>query len=236
MQKSSKLASRSVLRVSGVDAQSFLQNIFTNDIRRVAAGVLQYNLLLTPQGKVLHDVFIFMRDDAYFIDIETCRRDDLLKRLAIFKLRAKVDIEKTFLCVFSYSEGFSDPRHKKLGHRFYGEDKEAGEEGAYDDFLISLGIPNGSKTIHYEKDFAHELNLDVLNAIAWDKGCFIGQEVVARVYNRGLAKKRLLILKGRNLKPDGDIRQVNSTADIALAVLRLDDAREGLERPEYLPP
>lgn len=235
MQKNSKFGSRCVLRVSGVDAQSFLQNIFTNDIRRVAAGVLQYNLLLTPQGKVLHDVFIFMQDNAYFIDVETARRDDLLKRFAIFKLRAKVDIEKTSLSVFSSSEGFGDPRYKKLGQRLYAEDKEAGEEGVYDDFLINLGIPNGSKTIHYEKDFAHELNLDALNAIAWDKGCFIGQEVVARVYNRGLAKKRLLIIKGQNLKPDGDIRQVNSTADIALAVLRLDGTREGLERPEYLP-
>lgn len=229
------LHARKVLRIGGPDAATFLQNIFTNDIRRVSDGVLQYNLLLTPQGQVLHDVFIFARDGGYFIDVESTRADDLLRRLKIFKLRAQIDMAETPLRVVAGSDGMKDPRHEKLGHRLYTENATEGHGGNYDDLCISLGIPNGTKTVRYEKDFAHDVNLDLLNAIAWDKGCFIGQEVAARVHNRGLAKKRLMIVTGEGLAGEGDIRQVNTAKTQGLAVLRLDSLPENAIKPDYLP-
>ncbi len=234
MNQKQHLDNRSLLRISGEDAESFLQNIFTNDLRAVKDG-LQYNLLLTPQGMVLHDVFVFRRDDAFFIDVETPQLPDLTKRLTMFKLRAKVDMAPSALKVFADTAGYADPRHEKLGFRLYTEEiLQADAATAYDDLAISLGIPNGLKTIRYGKDFSHEVNLDHLNAISWTKGCFIGQEVAARVYNRGLAKKRLVIMSGVDLKAEGDVRQVNSTGTQALAVLRLDDLPENAAKPAYL--
>lgn len=233
MNQNQQLEDRKILRIGGPDAATFLQNIFTNDIRKVSGDVLQYNLLLTPQGQVLHDVFIFFRDNAYFLDVETARVEDLLKRLKIFKLRAQIEISETGLHVIAGTEGMKDPRHTKLGHRLY-TDKTAQGQG-YDDLCISLGIPNGTKTIRYEKDFSHDVNLDLLNGIAWDKGCFIGQEVAARVHNRGLAKKRLMIVQGQGLAVGEDIRQVNTAGTQGLAVLRLDSLPENALKPDHLP-
>ncbi len=238
MNQKQHLDNRSLLRVGGEDAETFLQNIFTNDLRHVQDG-LQYNLLLTPQGMILHDVFVFRRDGAFFIDVETPQLADLTKRLTMFRLRAKVELSaaslKTYSCVSAEGGGYADPRDSKLGFRFYTDEMlPADVATVYEDQMIALGIPNGLKTIRYGKDFSHEINLDHLNAISWTKGCFIGQEVAARVYNRGLAKKRLVILSGSDLKAEGDVRQVNSTGTQGLAVLRLDDLPQNAVKPAYL--
>jgi folate-binding protein YgfZ len=236
-----RLDDRSILRVSGEDAEAFLQNVFTNDIRKTRPDTLQYSLLLTPQGQVLHDVFVFKDEGGFYIDVETARKDDLLKRLGIFRLRAKVAIEEAPLFVgFSMYAGegdfsFSDPRYAALGHRLYSrKEMPSGDSAIYNDLCIRFGVPNGGAAIRHGKDFAHEVNLDHLNAFAWDKGCFIGQEVAARVHHRGLAKRRLMIVHGENLIHGEDIRQVDSSGRKGLAILRLDSLPEGAEIPPYL--
>src|SRR5690606_20547384 len=121
------------------------------------------------------------------------------------------------------AEGLADPRLPALGRRFYTpeEPAETAEDASvYHDLRIALGIPDGGRTAQQQKDFPADLNLDRLNAIAWDKGCFIGQEVAARMHHRGLAKKRLMILGGSGLAPgdpltlDGrvmrEVRDVNT--------------------------
>lgn len=232
------LKSRSILHVHGEDAQSFLQNIFTNDMNKVVEGMLQYTLLLTPQGMVLHDVFVFRHADGFAIDVQTTRQDDLLRRLNMFKLRAKVTIDHSDLTIYAQNTGgMNDPRTPQLGTRLYTSDKiTALGEIVYDDFCLSLGVPNGEQNIRYGKDFSHDVNLDKLNAFSWNKGCFIGQEVAARVENRGLVKRRLVITTTAKVQEGDDVRGIDSTQKNAIAVMRLDAIEgAGAQLPSYFP-
>lgn len=232
------LKSRSILYVHGEDAQSFLQNIFTNDVTKIIESELQYTLLLTPQGMVLHDVFVFRHADGFAIDVQTTRQEDLLRRLNMFKLRAKVTIAATDLNVYAQNAGgMKDPRFQQLGARVYTTDKIAAlDEITYDDFCLSLGVPNGEQNIRYGKDFSHDVNLDKLNAFSWNKGCFIGQEVAARVENRGLVKRRLVITTPAKLQEGDDVRGTDSTQKNVIAVMRLDAIEAaGAQLPVYFP-
>lgn len=236
------LPHRRLIAVTGPDATDFLQNVMTGDIRQAGADQMIYALLLTPQGQILHDFFVSRIPDAdgYYVDIDGLRMDDFLARLKIFKLRAKVDIQPVdpaSLQVFIHAtEGFTDPRHESLGKRLYratltGEDIN-GDSDDYLDICTRAGIPD-THALHVQKDFVADMNLDKLGAIAWDKGCYIGQEVTARMHYKGLAKKRLLIIEGRNIATGdmlfnegrvvGDIRQMNPRNPVqGLGLVRLD--------------
>ncbi len=229
------LSDRRLVRVAGEDAETFLQNIVTNDVRGVVPGKLMYACLLTPQGAWLHDFFILPDEGGYLLDCEASRADDLLRRFNIFKLRSRVsfsDVTDTQVyAITKGGRGYPDPRRETLGFRVYTKDKiPADPVSRYYDFCIEQGVPCGSLTIKPEKETMADVNLDLLNAVAWDKGCFVGQEVAARMHNRGLTKRRLFVVLGNKLKPGvlkqgandaGEIRQVNSTGDKALAVIKL---------------
>jgi folate-binding protein YgfZ len=246
-----RLDDRCLLKVSGDDAASFLQNLVTNDIFKTPV----YACLLTPQGRFLHDLFITRDGDDFFLECETARREDLMRRLKFFTLRSKTILEDchSLFDVYATTEktGFADPRLPELGHRFYLPRKERLENTAarhhYSDLRIRLGVPEGSD-MKPEIDVAADVNLDKLNAVSWDKGCFVGQEVTARMNHRGLVKKRLVIVSGESLKAGesllqegrvvGEVRAVNSTGNQGLAVLKLDALSGTLPVattvPEYL--
>lgn len=236
------LSDRRLVHVSGADARDFLQNIMSNDVDKTADGGLVYSLLLTPQGQFLHDFFVLqdvLTQNGYLLDIHQDQVEAFLKRMVMFKLRAKVVLEQlTPDRCFIYShaqEGMVDPRLPALGNRYYTAQTqtEASDNlSLYHDARIALGIADGSRTVKAQKDFPADMNLDHLHALGWDKGCFIGQEVVARMYHRGLAKKRLVMITGEELqagdilspagRPVGEIRETNTQGDMALALLRLD--------------
>ena len=239
-----QLDHRRLIAITGADATDFLQNVMTGDIRQVADGKMIYALLLTPQGQILHDFFVSRLPDAdgYLVDIDGARLDDFLGRLKIFKLRAKVDIRPVppeELSVFvDASEGLADPRHPSLGMRLYSAAMGSDLNGDADDYMdicTRAGIPD-TLAFHMQKDFVADMNLDKLGAIAWDKGCYIGQEVTARMHYKGLAKKRLLIIEGKHIATGdmifagervvGDIRQLNPRNPAqALAIVRLDSVQ-----------
>lgn len=234
------LDDRVVWRVWGEDAESFLQGIFTNDVKRLSADTLQYTLLLTPQGQVLQDVFLFSRDHCFYIDVEKAMQDDLLRRMTMYRLRSKVSWELSNIsvvyCENNDEAAIADPRYKALGFRKYLDRCEGIEKGAeeYAELCLSYGIPNGTRTIRYGKDFAHDVNLDRLGAFSWNKGCFIGQEVAARVENRGLVKKRLMILDKGDVPEGTDVRQVSKQGYPKLAIFRIADKINGLRLPPYM--
>lgn len=240
----SRLHDRRLISVSGPDAMDFLQNVMTADIRTLTDNNMIYSLLLTPQGQFLHDFFVSRQpaQEGFIVDIFSVRADDFLSRLAIFKLRAKVDIrplDEGAVKVYAHpSQGLRDPRHSALGCRLYTADvpPTAGiQQGMHDDYIdlcTRHGIPD-TPAIQPQKDFAADMNLDLLGAIAWDKGCYIGQEVTARMHYKGLAKKRLLIVEGRDITEGdmlfnggrvvGEVRQSNPReTEQALALVRLD--------------
>ena len=189
------LPGRALIRVTGEDRVTFLQGLVTNDVERVAADGIVYSCLLTAQGKFLHDFFMVHDGDAIVIDGEGGERAaDLLRRLTMYRLRAKVQMVLVEgAAVYAVSEGgVLDPRHAGLMRRAF--EKPNGEErpfAEWDAARIRLGVPDGSRDMAVEKDTPLDCGLDRMNAISFGKGCYVGQEITARMNYRGLVKKRL---------------------------------------------
>lgn len=210
---------RGVLRIAGEDRVSFLQGLVTNDVTRAAAGEAVYAALLTAQGRFLHDFFIVTDGDALLLDCEAERRADLLRRLSMYKLRAKVTIEdKTdslaVILIWGDDAGsatssagaiaiHTDPRLPALGARaivaatdaegwIAGRGLAKADEDGYDRHRIALGVPDGSRDLPVERALLLENGIDELHGIDWQKGCYVGQEVTARMRYRSLVRKQLL--------------------------------------------
>jgi folate-binding protein YgfZ len=203
-----KLDDRALIALSGPEARGFLQGLITNDIERLAPGKALYAALLTPQGKILFDFLIAEGDGAILLDCAADARDALLKRLKMYRLRAKVEIEaRDQLAVLvgltgrhaQYGITFADPRLDALGHRTIGaraEMPESADDGSsqYRAHRLDLGVPEGAD-FGQDKMFALDAGLDELHAVSFDKGCYVGQELTARMKHRGTARKRLLPVK-----------------------------------------
>jgi folate-binding protein YgfZ len=204
------LEDRSIVAVSGPEARPFLQSLITNDIEKLAPRRAIHAALLTPQGKILFDFLIAEGDAAILIDCARASRDALVKRLTMYRLRAKVEIEaRDQLAVLVGLTGrptergltFEDPRLAALGHRTIGASAEMpnvplGPE-AYHKHRLELGVPEGGD-FGSDKIFALDAGLDELHAVDFEKGCYVGQELTARMKHRGTARKRLLLVDGED--------------------------------------
>ena len=200
-----RLPNRGLLRVSGEDAEDFLQNLVSNNIARASADTAVYATLLTPQGKFLHDFFAIRDDAGFLLDCEADRLPDLKRRLTLYKLRAKVELSdetenwQVLAILNGEAEGalvFADPRHDGMGRRAIlpAETTVEGDEApfeAYEARRIGLGLPDGSRDIEVEKSFLLEHRMDEFNAIDFKKGCYVGQELTARTKYRGNVRKKL---------------------------------------------
>ncbi|MEM9633215.1 MAG: folate-binding protein [Pseudomonadota bacterium] len=216
------LADRSVIRVSGQEAQHFLQNLVTADIDEIDRTGAGASALLTPQGKILFDFLIYKTDDAYLIDTPSCTAADLLKRLTFYRLRAKVDLEMMpeNIAIYAVWDGpaqaasaivaVTDPRLPALGQRLVGPAEalaselgtDPSEAEAYDSLRIRLGVPEGLKDYDYSDIFPHDADLDQLGGVSFKKGCYVGQEVVSRVHHRGTARKRFVQVESSSPLPE----------------------------------
>ena len=209
------LEDRSIIAVTGPEARTFLQGLITNDIEKVAPDRAVYAALLTPQGKILFDFLIAGGDGALLIDCHRNGRDALIKRLSMYKLRAKVQIEaREQLAVLAGLTGppadrgvtFEDPRLPALGHRTIGARAEmptATDTAAhYHARRLEFAIPEAND-FGSDRMFALDANLDELHAIDFEKGCYVGQELTARMKHRGTARKRLLLVEGDTVLPAG---------------------------------
>ena len=210
------LTDRAVIAVGGPDRIGFLQGLVTNDVTLAEQGLGVWSALLTAQGKYLHDFIILADGDRLLLDVEAGRREDLLRRLRLFRLRAKVDLtdltgewvvladpapaETAPGTVTAIDGGYVlvDPRHSGLGRRFVLRADAAAafapiaDTGDWDRARIALGIPDGSRDLIPEKSILLDNGFDELHGVAWAKGCYVGQELTARTKYRGLVKKRLV--------------------------------------------
>jgi tRNA-modifying protein YgfZ len=197
------LKSRALVRVSGPDWRSFLQGLLTQDVETLAAGEARFAALLTPQGKLLFDLFLIGDEDGCRLDVAAERRDSLIQRLSIYRLRAKVEIAavdepvKALWGVAEAPEGWRrDPRMAALGWRGYGAQAAPGaitaDEDAYDAHRLALGVPDPGKDCPPETAYPIEANFDLLGGIDFKKGCFVGQETTSRMKRRGAIKSRML--------------------------------------------
>ncbi len=201
------LHDRAIVAVSGDDAEGFLNRLFTNNMLAMRSGEARYAALLSPQGKLLFDFLVVRRPGAFWID---CRREQaaaFARKLETVKLRAKVVIadqsgEMAVAALWGGSVGtapglvFRDPRHDGLGHRIVAPldalDGFEGDVDAYQAHRIALGVPEGGLDFTYGDTFVHDANLDLLHGVDFDKGCYVGQEVVSRVHHRKSARKRVV--------------------------------------------
>lgn len=232
-----RLDSRALIIVSGPEARSFLHNLLTQDVESLEPGEVRYAALLGPQGRLLFDLFV--HDDPLGVVVECAaeRRAALLQRLTIYKLRAKVELMQDDRAVFAAwgedrPDWPSDPRLPGLGRRWIGEAQEAGStEAACRAYLLARGVPD-TTDFKPDADYPIEVDLDLLNAIDFQKGCFIGQETTSRMKRRGVIKTRLMPIRFEGDPPvfgaevlNGDLRagEVRAGEDgRAMALLRLD--------------
>ncbi len=249
-----------IISLTGEDVRDFLNDILTAQINTLASDTARAACLLSPQGRILFDMMVMATADTVFLVTETEQAAPLAKRLTMYRLRRKIEITvNSNLCAghiwgenhanFSVPNSFIsayDERHKALG-KLVLFSKTVGlpeqEEAKYWQALrISLGVPEGATDLTPNRALMLEAGLHLLGAIDFEKGCYVGQEVTARTYYRGLVKRRLLpisfygkLISGQALqRGDKTIGQTGSTAslpdrgDIALASLRLDAVQDSL--------
>ena len=191
---------RAVLSVTGADARALLQDLVTNDLDRLGDGNLVYAALLTPQGKYLFDFFVGLDGDALFIDVARDQAAPLAQRLSMYKLRRDMDIAATETPVaLVWGEGEPpagarpDPRDPALGWRVYGgaDGFDAADRAAYDDLRIANCAPETGVELLPNDTFILEAGFERLNGVDFRKGCYVGQEVTARMKHKTELKKGL---------------------------------------------
>lgn len=261
------LSDRGIIRVAGEDARSFLQGLLTADMDKVAVEKPAFAALLTPQGKVIADMIVAEADGewggALYLDVPRALAPDLAKRLGMYKLRAKVTIENLSDTggVAVYYEGdlppeeagvsYPDPRLPALGMRLIAEaewlrnETFDGEE-RWQAHRIALGVPEGGKDFIYGDVFPHEADMDQLNGVAFDKGCYVGQEVVSRMQHRGTARTRVVPVRypegfsaDEGIEVTAGEKMLGRTCTqisggIGLAMLRLDRVADALAAGETI--
>ncbi len=237
------LSDRALIVVTGSERVSFLNGLLTNSLAPTAHGAAVYACLLTPQGKFLFDFFVRADGERLLLEVDAARRADCLRRLSLYKLRADVSLagEDSYSVIAGFDTpmpdfGFADPRHPQMGWRGWVAKDQASlttePADAYHRHRITLGVPDGGSDLVPERSILLEFNLDSLNAIDFQKGCYIGQELTARTKYRAVLKRRAqpvrlegpMPLPGTPILADGkDIGELRSVVPgLALALIRLD--------------
>lgn len=240
------LPHRGVVEVKGPDALSFLQGLVTNDVDQATDGRAIYAALLTPQGKVIVDFIVVPTQGGYLVDLPAERAGDLVSRLKKYKLRAKVEIadRSAELGVASIEDArglndviaFKDPRLEALGVRVIGArgtleavlaaaGYRVAPADAYEARRIALGVPEGAE-IEAESAFPLDFNFEELHGVDFKKGCYVGQELTARMKHRGTARKRILPISADALLPPAGTAV--TVAGTAVGEVRASRERHGL--------
>ena len=199
-QLSGMIADRAVLAMEGTDARAVLQGVVTSDVDRLAPDCALYSALLTPQGKYLFDFFMGLRGGEMFIDVARDQAAPLAQRLMMYRLRRDMEIAGAETPVaLVWGEGAPppgarpDPRAAGLGWRVYGAapDVEAAARADYDALRIAHTAPETGVELLPNETFILEAGFERLNGVDFRKGCYVGQEVTARMKHKTELKKGL---------------------------------------------
>ena len=199
------MSARRVLRITGRDRIEFLQNLVTNDVAGAADGIV-WAALLTPQGKYLADFFLVGDGEAILLDVAEGLAAGLLQRLNMYKLRADVAIEATDIVVSQglgdAPEGaFADPRHASLGWRAY--DGRAGDMTDWTARRVAAGVPESGIELIPNDSYPLEVGFEAFNGVDFKKGCYVGQEVTARMKHKTELRKGLVQVHVEGQAPVG---------------------------------
>lgn len=257
-----RLDDRAVVRIAGPEAAALLQNVLTLDVPAADRHGSGYGALLTPQGKILWDFLLHRIGEDYFVDIRADQAEAFAKRLGLYKLRAKMEIAAApDMGVFvEWSEAAgpaaaaassstdggatapADPRLPNLGRRWVAPAGSVATDAAAADWhrhRIALAVPEGGVDFVFGDTFPHDAAMDSLHGVAFDKGCYIGQEVVSRMRHRGTARRRIVAVNARGPLPEPGAEVVagetplgrlgSSAEGRGIALLRLDRLRAALD-------
>lgn len=238
------MTARRILRLTGNDTEDFLQGLITNDIKRANDGLV-YAAVLTPQGKFLADFFVTRDGDDFLMDVSEALADGLIKRLTMYKLRADVQITDSGLSVQrgtgpAPEGGMADPRHPDMGWRAY-SDAAASDDGSdWDAIRITHCIPETNIELTPDS-YILENQFEALNGVDFRKGCYVGQEVTARMKHKTELRKGLRRVAVEASAPVGtDITANGKTigtlftqaGGYGLAYLRFDRVQDEMQAAE----
>ncbi len=263
--KAAFLPDRGVVKVSGEDARAFLDGLLTTNVELVTPGIGRFGALLTPQGKIIVDFLVTEAPDAhgggFVFDVPLALAQAFATKLGFYKLRKKVTVDNlsSQLGVMAVWDGapatkpdlaFEDPRDPQLGWRVFVPDDlvdetasalgaDVTDSDAYEAHRIASGAPRGGVDFIYGDAFPHETNMDRLHGVDFDKGCYVGQEVVSRMQHRGTARTRTV-----RVRLDGSVPEIglpvvagdkpvgtmgSSSNGVGLALLRTDRVSDALD-------
>lgn len=263
--KAAFLSDRGVVKVSGEDARAFLDGLITTNVELVRPGIGRFGALLTPQGKIIVDFLVTEAPDAqgggFVFDCPLPLAAAFATKLGFYKLRKKVTVENLssqlgVMAVWDGAPGtkpdlaFEDPRDPQLGWRIFVPDDlveetaaalgaDVTDSEAYEAHRIACGAPRGGVDFIYGDAFPHETNMDRLHGVDFDKGCYVGQEVVSRMQHRGTARTRTV-----RIRLDGSVPEIglpviagdkpvgtmgSSSNGVGLALLRTDRVSDALD-------
>lgn len=235
---------RTIITLQGADNISFLQGLTTQDVTTTSETRLMLAAFLSPQGKLLFDAFLWRTRDALMLDTDSVSHEAFLAFLTRYKLRAKVTITTSTLqlSLLSHhaSDGFADPRHPDMPRRFYSDTThdDALSAAAYHHSRTALAIPEAAYDTAGD-DTAMDIGYDALGAISFTKGCYVGQEVTARMHYKQIARKSILAAHAQATLPAfgspivagpltlGSMRSHSGSEGLAL--IRLDTWEEAMQ-------
>jgi folate-binding protein YgfZ len=234
---------RTVLKISGGDARKFLQDLVTNNLDNVG---LIYAALLTPQGKYLFDFFVLEQQDNWLLDVQSERAAALAQRLSMYRLRADVVIEDSGLKVqrglgVAPDGAYVDPRHEAMGWRMYASEAGSVANIDWDAIRVEHCIPETGIELIADETYILEAGFERLNGVDFKKGCYVGQEISARMKHKTELRKGLALVGiegsapiGTPITADGKAAGVLYTqaGDKAIAYLRFGRAKGVLEAGE----
>ncbi|WP_378943525.1 YgfZ/GcvT domain-containing protein [Mesorhizobium sp. ANAO-SY3R2] len=247
-----RLTDRAVIAVSGPDAEHFLQNILTVDLGALGQREAKPGALLSPQGKIMFD-FLVSRcgENALRLECRADISDDFVRRLMLYRLRAKADISKQDQADIAVSwqadsaashadSTVRDSRFQPQILRHYGAAPTSdATEADWHAFRIVSGVAESGSDYALGDAFPHDVLLDQTGGVGFRKGCFIGQEVVSRMQHRGTARRRVLLVSAASPLPApgtdlvsggkvvGTLGSVSDTRGLAIA--RIDRVKAALD-------
>ena len=235
------MSDRHVFRLSGPDTRSFLQGLVTNDVEGVDQGLV-YAALLTPQGKYLADFFLAADGDDILLDADAAQADALAQRLTMYKLRADVALSNSGLHIHRGvgdvpADGYADPRHAAMGWRAYRATPQTDDDVDWTALRVANLIPHTGIELTPDT-FILETRFEAVHGVDFRKGCYVGQEVTARMKHKTTLRKGLAAVDvsgpaepGTDIvadgKPAGTL--LSRAGDKAIAYLRFDRAQGPLQ-------
>ncbi len=217
------------IRISGADASKLLNSTLSADFIKGEKTPLWW-ALLSPQGKIQAEGLAIYFDKAFWLDVHISIKNAFLKRMSLYKMRSEVEItdlsesHKIGFCSKNpnLDISFKDPRHKNLGFQIIAT-KEKTNNWLNDDIFTTLRIKAGvselGEDFEPDKYFPHDIGMDILKAVDFSKGCYIGQEIVSRMQHKAEIRRRPMLVSNieaqKGTKIEIDNKQVGIIGQVA---------------------